>query len=185
MSYAAAEHDRMIAALVMPCQVVAVQLSPPRVRVQSGDWTSGWVRWHSQAAGKARHWRAPSLLEQGVLFSPSGEAGAGTFVPGLYGDAGAPPDNRDHVEVWRFDDGGSLVYDWKAKRYDIQLPEGTVQVTVGGASVTVTPEQVAIKAATIVLDGNARVTGTLDVAGNITGGGSIMDTTGNSNHHAH
>lgn len=185
MNYTSAEHDRMLAAVVIPCQVVAVQLDPPRVRVQSGDWTSAWVRWHSLAAGKARHWRVPTMLEQGVLFSPSGEAGAGTFVPGLYGDAGGAPDNRDTVEVWRFDDGGSLVYDWAAKRYDINLPAGTVQVTVGAASLTVTPQQITAKAATILLDGNTRITGRLDVVGDIHGDGSIIDTTGNTNHHSH
>ncbi|PXX53240.1 phage baseplate assembly protein V, partial [Pseudomonas sp. LAMO17WK12:I10] len=106
MSYVSAMHDRMLACLVIPCRVVAVDLAAAMVRVSDGSgWTSAWVRWHSQAAGKARHWRAPSLNEQGVLISPSGEPAQGTFVPGLYGNAGAQPDNRDHVETWRFDDG--------------------------------------------------------------------------------
>ena len=56
MSYAGAEHDRMIAAMLIPCYVVAVDLvaSPPACRVSTGDWTSVWVRWHSVAAVKAR-----------------------------------------------------------------------------------------------------------------------------------
>ena len=83
MSYALAEHDRMIAAMLMPCVVVGVDLAAATVRVQAGDWVSAWVRWHSLAAVKARHWRAPSLNEQGVLFNPSGQAGMGTFIPGL------------------------------------------------------------------------------------------------------
>ncbi|WP_122836915.1 phage baseplate assembly protein V, partial [Pseudomonas viridiflava] len=91
------------------CYVVALDLaaSPPVCRVSDGNWVSAWVRWHSVAAGKARHWRAPSMNEQGTLFSASGDVSQGTFIPGLYGNAGAQPDNRDHVEVWRFDDGGS------------------------------------------------------------------------------
>ena len=111
MGYASAEHDRMIAAMLLPCVVAGIDLSAGRVRVKAGEWTSAWVRWHSLAAGKARHWRVPSLNEQGVLFSPSGDPAMGTFIPGLYGNAGAAPDNRDHVEAWYFDDGGSLVYD--------------------------------------------------------------------------
>lgn len=90
MSHALAEHDRMIAAMLMPCAVVGVDLPAATVRVSNGAWTSAWVRWHSLAAGKARHWRAPSLGEQGVLFNPSGQAGMGTFIPGLYGNAGPP-----------------------------------------------------------------------------------------------
>ncbi|CAN7661265.1 phage baseplate assembly protein V [Pseudomonas sp. LjRoot263] len=145
MSYASAEHDRMIAAMLMPCVVVGVDLAVPAVRVSNGEWTSAWVRWHSLAAGKARHWRAPSLGEQGVLFNPSGQAGMGTFIPGLYGDAGGQPDNRDHVEVWRFDDGGSLIYDWAAKTYTITLPTGTVSIKVGSTVVTVTDNAVSAK----------------------------------------
>ena len=169
MSYASAEHDRMIAALLIPCYVVAVDLaaSPPACRVSTGDWTSAWVRWHSVAAGKARHWRAPSIGEQGVLFNPSGQAGMGTFVPGLYGDAGAPPDNRDHVEVWRFDDGGSLVYDWQAKSYTITLPSGTVAIAVGGSSAVVTDSAITGKAEEINLTGKITLNGDVVIKGSI------------------
>ncbi|EUB74463.1 phage baseplate assembly protein V [Pseudomonas sp. GM41(2012)] len=202
MSYASAEHDRMIAAMLMPCVVVGVDLEAPAVRVSNGEWTSAWVRWHSLAAGKARHWRAPSLGEQGVLFNPSGQAGMGTFIPGLYGDAGGQPDNRDHVEVWRFDDGGSLVYDWQAKSYTITLPTGTVTIKVGSAEVVVTdnavttkvggtevaltPDSATIKSAAIIkLVGVVVIDGTLHVTKDITGAASILAAGSSDNHHTH
>ena len=201
MSYASAEHDRMIAAMLMPCVVVGVDLAAAMVRVSTGEWTSAWVRWHSLAAGKARNWRAPSLGEQGALLSPSGQAGMGTFIPGLYGDAGAQPDNRDHVEVWRFDDGGSLIYDWQAKSYTVTLPTGTVTLKVGSTEVVVTddavtakvggteaaltPDSVAIKSTAIKLTGAVVIDGTLHATKNITSAAAIIDATGNSNHHTH
>ncbi|NWB30714.1 phage baseplate assembly protein V [Pseudomonas gingeri] len=186
MSYASAQHDRMIADLVLDCFVVAVDLEAAKVRVSDGDgWTSAWVKWHSQAAGKARHWRAPSLGEEGGLFSPSGDPAQGTFVPGLYGNAGPQPDNRDHVEVWRFDDGGSLVYDWQAKSYSIDLPAGTVTIKVGGSQLEVTPDQIRLLSSKIDLVGSVTVNGTLATTGNITSAGSIMDATGNSANHKH
>jgi len=193
MSYASAEHDRMLAGLVIPCRVVAVALVPGMVRVSDGgNWTSAWVRWHALAAGKARHWRAPSLGEQGALISPSGDPAQGTFVPGLYGDAGAQPDNRDHVEVWRFDDGGSLVYDWAAHSYTITLPSGTVTVKVGGTEVVATDSAITAKTTTatveasnITLKGAVVIDGPLRVTGDILGGGSIIDTTGNTPNHKH
>lgn len=197
MSYASAEHDRIIAAMLMPCVVVGVDLAAPAVRVSNGEWTSAWVRWHSLAAGKARHWRAPSLGEQGVLFNPSGQAGMGTFIPGLYGNAGGPPDNRDHVEVWRFDDGGSLVYDWQAKSYTITLPTGRVVTKVGSTesvttdnAVTVTTTKIKLIAA-VEIEGSLRVTEGVEVAGALHASGSITSdadilATGNSdNHHKH
>ncbi|WP_024690890.1 phage baseplate assembly protein V [Pseudomonas tremae] len=194
MSFALAEHDRMLAGVVKDCYVVALDLtaSPPVCRVSDGDWVSAWVRWHSVAAGKARHWRAPTLGEQGTLLSASGDVSQGTFIPGLYGNAGAQPDNRDHVEVWRFDDGGSLIYDWQANTYTIDLPTGTVTVTVGASSAVVTDDSISAtsgtitaKAGTITLDGNVTITGTLTVAGDIRGGGQIIDTGGNTANHKH
>ncbi|ORT73162.1 phage baseplate assembly protein V [Pseudomonas mosselii] len=193
MSYASAMHDRMLASLVIPCRVVAVDLAAAMVRVSDGSgWTSAWVRWHSQAAGKARHWRAPSLDEQGGLISPSGEPAQGTFVPGLYGNAGPTPDNRDHVEVWRFDDGGSLVYDWQAKSYTIELPSGTVTVKVGASQAVLTDDaitaqssSITAQADTITLTGAVTINGTLMVSGDINGGGRIIDTAGNTANHKH
>ena len=185
MSYALAEHDRMIAAMLMPCVVVGVDLAAATVRVQAGDWVSAWVRWHSLAAGKARHWRAPSLNEQGVLFNPSGQAGMGTFIPGLYGDAGGQPDNRDHVEVWRFDDGGSLVYDWAAKSYSITLPSGTVTIKVASTEVVVTDAAVNVTTGNINLKAAVTIDGALHVMQGITSAGAIIDAGGNSNHHTH
>ncbi|MDA3135685.1 phage baseplate assembly protein V [Pseudomonas syringae] len=187
MSYASAAHDRMIASLIMNVYVVAVDLtsSPPMCRVSDGDWVSAWIRWHSLAAGKARHWRAPTLGEQGAILSPSGDPAQGTFIPGLYGNAGAPPDNRDHVEVWRFDDGGSLVYDWQAKSYTVNLPTGTVTVKVGASTVVVTDDSATVQSASINLTGNVKIDGALLVTGNVTGMGMILDTLGNSNHHKH
>jgi phage baseplate assembly protein V len=200
MSYPLAQLDRMLAGLVIPCYVVGVDLVAGKVRVSDGgDWTSAWVRWHALAAGKARHWRAPSLDEQGVLVSPSGEPAQGTFVPGLYGNAGAQPDNRDHVEVWRFDDGGSLVYDWAANSYTIKLPTGTVNIEVGSSKATITDDAISAKskaitaeaetytaiAPEILLQGNVRIDGALLVTLDILGLGKIIDTLGNTPNHKH
>lgn len=187
MTFATAEHDRMLAGVVKDCYVVALDLtaSPPVCRVSDGNWVSAWVRWHSVAAGKARHWRAPSMNEQGTLISTSGDVSQGTFIPGLYGNAGAQPDNRDHVEVWRFDDGGSLLYDWQAKTYTIDLPSGTVTIQVGASSAVITDNAITAKAGTINLDGDVTISGQLGVAGDIFGGGQIIDTLGNTPNHKH
>lgn len=200
MSYASAEHDRMLACVVIKGYVVAVDLDAGKLRMSDGTgWSSAWVRWHSLAAGKARHWRAPSLGEQGALISPSGDPAQGTFIPGLYGNAGERPDNRDHVEVWRFDDGGSLVYDWADNSYTIKLPTGTVNIEVGSSKAVLTDdainakstaisaeaESITAKAALITLQGAVQIDGPLRVTGDILGLGKIIDTTGNTPNHKH
>lgn len=192
MSFASAEHDRMLAGVLMPCAVVAVDLgaSPPVCRVSNGQWTSTWVRWHSQAAGKARHFRAPSLGEQGMLVSPSGNPALGTFVPGLYSAAGPAPDNRDHVEVWAFDDGGSLVYDWKARTYTIAVPSGQVLVKVGSSQLSITNSTINLTGKVSItgdvsIAGQVAITGPLTVSADIIGGARIIDTAGNTANHKH
>ncbi|MCI0913984.1 phage baseplate assembly protein V [Pseudomonas putida] len=186
MSYVSAMHDRMLACMIIPCRVVAVDLAAARLRVSDGSgWTSAWLRWHAQAAGKARHWRAPTLGEQGVLLSPSGEPAQGTFIPGLYGNAGLPPAQLDHTEVWQFEDGGSLTYDWQARRYDIQLPSGTVSIKVGASSVEVSNDAITLKAAAIRLIGNVVIDGPLSASGDINSGGRVIDTAGNTANHKH
>jgi phage baseplate assembly protein V len=175
----------MIAAMVMPGKVVAAD-GAGRVRMEGRDgWVSPWVKWHSQAAGKARHWREPSVGEGGTLFNPSGVPGAGTFVPGLFSDAGTAPDDRDHVDVWEFDDGGRIVYDWKAKTYDITLPTGTVTIKVAGSTVTVADAGITLQAPAIKLVGPTEIDGPLHVTGAVIGDSTIMDAGGNSNHHSH
>ena len=191
--YVSAQHDRMLAGLVKDCYVVAVDLvaSPPVCRVSDGEWVSGWVRWHSVAAGKARHWRAPSLNEQGTLISASGEVAQGTFIPGLYGSGGAPPDNRDHVEVWRFDDGGSLVYDWQTSSYTVSVPSGTVTIKVGSTVAEVTDNAVAVKSGTIDLEGVVNIKGQVNIDGplhatqSITSDADILAAGVSDNHHKH
>jgi phage baseplate assembly protein V len=200
MSYATAQHDRMLSDQVIKGYVVAVDLVAGKLRMSDGtDWVSAWVKWHALAAGKARHWRSPSLGEQGALISPSGDPAQGTFVPGLYGNAGPQPDNRDHVEVWRFDDGGSLVYDWQAKSYTITLPSGTVTIKVGSSTAVITDDTitaktstasveaqaVTVKAPSITLQGDVQVDGALRVTGDIFGGARIIDTAGNTPNHKH
>ena len=145
----------------MACYVVALDLTAklPVCRVSDGEWISAWVRWHSQAAGMARHWRVPGMGEQGTLLSPSGDVSQGTFVSGLFGDAGSAPDNRDHVECWLFDEGGSLTCDWQANSCSIMLPTGSVDIKVGGSSASVTNKAVAVTSGAIAFDGDLTIRG--------------------------
>ncbi|MGA4815540.1 hypothetical protein ACPA9J_11285 [Pseudomonas aeruginosa] len=65
----------------------------------------------------------------------------------------------------------------------VTLPAGTCTTTVGGASVTVTPGRVTVQAGENPVGWQGHGGRYAHVTGNITSSGSIMDTTGNSNHH--
>ncbi|MCY1182076.1 hypothetical protein D9M73_226160 [compost metagenome] len=78
------------------------------------------------------------------------------------------------------------MYDWQAGSYSIDLPSGSrASITVGGALVEVTPDQVRVAASQIALAGDVTIEGALSVSGDINGAGTIMDAGGNSNHHSH
>lgn len=92
-----------------------------------------------------------------------------------------------------------MVYDWAANSYTIKLPTGTVNIEVGSSKAVLTDdaitakstaisaeaEAIAARATLITLQGDVQITGQLVVAGNILGGGSIIDTTGNTANHKH
>ena len=69
--------------------------------------------------------------------------------------------------MWRFDDGGSLVYDWQAKSYTITLPSGTVAIAVGGSSAVVTDSAITGKAEEIRLTGKITLNGDVVIKGSI------------------
>ena len=87
--------------------------------------------------------------------------------------------------MWRFEDGGSLVYDWEAKTYTITLPTGTVTISVGGTQAVITDSAVDVTSGTINLKGPVNITGPLKVTGDIWSGGTIIDTGGNTPNHKH
>ena len=89
------------------------------------------------------------------------------------------------MEVWRFYDGGSLVYDWQARSYSIELPSGTVSLNVAGSSLLVTDHSITLNATHIALNGEVSINGGLRVSGDILGAGKIIDTGGNTANHKH
>ena len=93
--------------------------------------------------------------------------------------------------MWRFDDGGSLVYDWQAKSYTISLPSGTVTIKVGATQAEVTDSAVTVKSSTINLEAAVNIKGPVNIDGplhatqDIRSDGAIIDTTGNTPNHKH
>ena len=67
--------------------------------------------------------------------------------------------------MWRFDDGGSLVYDWQAKSYTISLPTGTVTLQVGGSTAVITDGAITGQADTITLTGQITLNGDVQING--------------------
>lgn len=161
MSFALSELDRQLSGLVIPGNVAAVDVAAARVRIESDGWTSNWVPWCAFAAGKARHWRAPSVGEQALLLSPSGEPDNGFALVGFYTD-GFGHDGRANVVAWLMPDGCKIEYDFAAGAV---LVDGCKTVTVNAAV------SVMVKATKVTLDTpEAEITGNLKIGGALSQG---------------
>lgn len=154
MSFELSEIDRQVSSLIMAGNVAAVQMKPPRVRVESDGWTSDWVPWFAFAAGKARHWRPPSIGEQAVLLNPSGDPAQGFALVGYYTDS-FDGDGRPDVVGWLMPDGAVMEYDHAA---GAMLVDGVKTVMVKAAeSVTVKTTQITLDAQDVLVTNNLTV----------------------------
>ena len=135
MSFAESETDRMLSGMLMAGTIEAVDYQAARVRVRSGDWVSAWLPWVALAAGQVRHWRPPSVGEQVMILSPSGQPEQGMVMPGFYTDQhGQAPSNDKKLVLW-------------------EVPAGfTFKIRVGRSTLTMTDNGVVIDAPRIDLN---------------------------------
>ncbi|MOA13073.1 Phage-related baseplate assembly protein [compost metagenome] len=72
-----ADLARMIENLIRFGVIAEVQMNPPRVRVKTGELLTTWLPWIAVRAGTDKDWAPPTVDEQVVLFSPSGQLANG------------------------------------------------------------------------------------------------------------
>lgn len=123
-------------------------------RVQSGDIKTAFLPWVTARAGDDRTWDAPSVGEQCVIFSQSGELAQGIVFLGLYSDVNPSPESNPTIKTRYFSDGAIVSYDVENHALTAILPEGgTVVLDASGG---------------ITLNGNTRINGSLHVSRSIT-----------------
>lgn len=136
MDYAVSETDRLLSGMLMAGVIEAVDYQRGRVRVRSGDWVSSWLPWGAQAAGQVRHWRPPSVGEQALILSPSGQPEQGMVLAGFYTDQhGQGNDNRANLTAQSWPDGAREHYDHEAHEYQLSVPAGgRIVLSIGATS---------------------------------------------------
>lgn len=106
---ALAEGDRRLAQLIQFGTIQEVDAAAARIRVAlGGEAVSAWVPWLAGRAGDARFFSAPSVGEQVVLLSPSGNSAQGIALPGVYSGGGDAPAAADGVTRLEFPDGAAF-----------------------------------------------------------------------------
>lgn len=129
---------RLIENLIRFGTITAVQMSPPRVRVKTGTLTTTWLPWLTPRAGADREWNPPTLNEQVILISPSGQLSNGIVLFGLFSDHLPPNGDRDGLHRRTYRDGAVIEYDSIAHHLSAVLPKGgtTKLTSLGGIHIT-------------------------------------------------
>ena len=131
-----AELARLIENLIRLGTVAEVQVEPPRVKVKTGNVTTAWRPWFALRAGEDREWDPPTIGEQVVLLSPSGNLAQGVVLTGLFSDLIPANGEREGLHRRTYRDGAVIEYDSIAKHLRATLP-GTAELTaVGDISLT-------------------------------------------------
>lgn len=123
-------------------------------RVKSGGITTSWLPWIERRAGTTRTWSAPTVGEQVIVFSPSGEPAAGVVLTGLYTATNDPPSGTGNHHVMDFPDGARITYDHAASALAVTgIKTATVQAS----------EHVTVDCPESTITGNVLIQGTLTV----------------------
>ncbi|BCR26624.1 phage baseplate assembly protein V [Aquipseudomonas alcaligenes] len=153
-----ADLARLIENIVRLGTIAEVQMQPPRVKVSSGNITTTWLPWLNLRAGADREWDPPTIGEQVVLLSPSGNLTQGVALTGLFSDLITANGDREGLHRRTYRDGAVIEYDSIAKHLRATLP-GTAEVTaVGDISITSGGQiQIAAAGDVVITGANVRI----------------------------
>ena len=128
---------RLIENLIRLGTIAEIQMKPPRVRVKTGVLTTGWLPWIAPRAGPDSEWDPPTVNEQVILFSPSGQLGNGIVLTGLFSDHIPANGDREGLHRRTYRDGAVIEYDSISHHLNATLPEkGTTNlVSTGGINI--------------------------------------------------
>lgn len=113
------EISRRLENLIRIGTVCDVDHTAVRCRVKSGKLETEWLRWHTPRAGATLTWDPPTIGEQAMVLSPSGDLGNGMVFYGFNCDAHPAPSNSPDKHVVRLPDGATFSYDHAASSLDI------------------------------------------------------------------
>lgn len=105
-----ADLERRVANMLRGGTVAQIDHDQPRVRVQSGDLLTDWRPWFAHRAGATTTWSPPTIGEQVLLVSPSGDPAQAMVLPALYTDAHPAPSASPDEHVTAYPDGARIAY---------------------------------------------------------------------------
>ncbi|MFP3020675.1 MULTISPECIES: phage baseplate assembly protein V [Wolbachia] len=119
-----------------------------KVRVKMiGNILTDWLPWVTARAGEDRSWSAPSIGEQVIVLSPSGEIAKGIVLPAIYYKKYPIPEgSKEEVSGFVFKDGTVIYYDRNGHKFTISVKEeGALVFAVKETQMEVTSKEVILK----------------------------------------
>ena len=167
--------SRMIENLIRIGKIEEIDLSGKCCRVRTGNNLTNWLPWLTPRAGTTRTWNPPTVGEQVLVLSPSGELAAGVVLTGLFSNTHPAPSSSGDEHITDYPDGARIAYNHvsgalEAVGIQTALVQASTQVTIDCPSVHFTGD--------ITVEGDVTASGISlvnHVHGGITPGG---DNTG-------
>lgn len=149
-----AEILRRIESLLKIGVIHSVDHANALVRVKTGEIITHWIGFFSVRAGTTTTWSPPTVGEQVMILSPSGDLNTGIALIGIYTKGIAPSQSPDE-HVIQFADNAKIVYNQKNGHLEVSGIK-TAKIQAGVSVTLATP--------------TVNCTGNLNVADTITAG---------------
>jgi len=136
--------------------ITHLDLSAARCRVKSGGLSTDWLPWVTLRAGNTRTWNPPTVGEQVLIVSLSGELTTGLVLFGINSHVYPPPSHSSDETITLYPDGAKISYNHAS---GLLKASGIQSATVQAS------KQVLIDCPETTVSGNVTIDGTLTVKG--------------------
>ncbi|WP_374698711.1 phage baseplate assembly protein V [Wolbachia endosymbiont (group B) of Limnophora tigrina] len=146
-----ADLPRKLDNLIRLGTVEEVDCSKAKVRVKTiGNILTDWLPWITTRAGEDRSWSAPSIGEQVIVLSPSGETAKGIVLPAIYYEKYPSPEgSKEEVSSFVFKDGTVVYYDQNGYKFTVSVKEEwTLIFAVKEARIEVANKEITLQVGT-------------------------------------
>lgn len=170
-----AEITRRLDNLLRIGVVEKINHSTARCRVKTGGLITDWLPWLTLRAGTTRTWYPPTIGEQVVLLSLSGELNTGVVLLSLYSDTYSAPSHNPDETITHYPDGARCCYNHVSGAL---TASGVQSATVQAA------KKVIVDCPETIATGNVTINGALTVQGLLTYQAGMMGASSSGNHAA-
>ncbi|HGN8864764.1 TPA: phage baseplate assembly protein V [Klebsiella michiganensis] len=169
-----AELLRLLENIVRTGTVAEIDEGRWRVRVQSGELETTWLRWNAQRAGAFKVWVPPSIGEQVWFLCLGGNTDVAFIGGSLYSDDNPAPGASRNEMVMTAPDGATFRYDAEAGALQVK----GIKSAVVEASLKIKLDTPEVECTNLLITKNLEVTEGGEMRGDITHTGGAFTSNG-------